>query len=138
LYDVTLTVKDVNGQNATLTKTAYINVTDKATTGGSGSVCPVKPTACNRMNYLASGYAPMKVRFVPTATPRKITSYTWNFGDGTGSKEKSPTHCYKKVGTFSVTLTMKGDHGYCVYKKLGSVKISATKCPSKCSSTCKR
>jgi PKD repeat protein len=136
LYDVTLTVKDASGQNATLTKTAYINVTDKASTGtgGSGSVCPTKPTACSRSNYLATGYAPMKVTFKPTATPRKITSYKWNFGDGTGSTAKSPTHCYKKAGTFTVTLTMKGDHGYCVYKKLGSVKVNA----AKCSSTCKR
>lgn len=34
-----------------------------------------------------------------------ITSYDWNFGDGTTSTEASPLHFYKKAGTFTVKLT---------------------------------
>jgi gliding motility-associated-like protein len=33
-------------------------------------------------------------------------SYTWNFGDGTISHEKNPTHRYKDSHTYSVSLTL--------------------------------
>jgi len=33
------------------------------------------------------------------------TTYTWNFGDGTTSNEKNPTHKYGKSGTYNVSLT---------------------------------
>lgn len=33
------------------------------------------------------------------------TAWTWNFGDGTTSTLKNPTHSYTSLGTFDVTLT---------------------------------
>lgn len=33
--------------------------------------------------------------------------YAWNFGDGGSSTEANPTHVFKKVGTYEVSLTVK-------------------------------
>lgn len=39
------------------------------------------------------------------------TSYSWNFGDGNGSTDMSPSHVYSAAGTYSVTLTVTNDCG---------------------------
>ena len=33
------------------------------------------------------------------------TAWAWNFGDGTGSTVKNPTHVFTAKGTYNVTLT---------------------------------
>lgn len=38
-------------------------------------------------------------------------SYTWDFGDENTSTEESPTHVYADYGTYTVTLTAKGEGG---------------------------
>ena len=35
-----------------------------------------------------------------------IVSYSWNFGDGSTSNEKNPTHAYDERGMYTVTLTV--------------------------------
>jgi hypothetical protein len=42
---------------------------------------------------------------------KDATSYTWDFGDESTSTEESPTHAYADYGTYTVTLTAKGDGG---------------------------
>jgi len=46
-------------------------------------------------------------------------SYLWDFGDGTGSSDMSPTHMYKREGSYDVTLnvwTNKGCYDLYEYK----------------------
>ena len=42
---------------------------------------------------------------------QNATSYLWNFGDGTTSTEKNPTHYYSSEDIFSVTLTGTSQFG---------------------------
>jgi PKD repeat protein len=39
------------------------------------------------------------------------TSYKWNFGDGSTSNEKSPSHTFAKPGEYIVILDATGDNG---------------------------
>mgnify|MGYP003683343725 CR=1 FL=1 len=40
-----------------------------------------------------------------TNTSVDANSYTWNFGDGTGSTSESPTHIFTSSGTYTVSLS---------------------------------
>ena len=53
--------------------------------------------------------APLKAVFNNTSTG--AASYSWDFGDGTISTEKSPTHRYSAAGTYRVTLVTKNSSG---------------------------
>ena len=39
------------------------------------------------------------------------TSWSWDFGDGTGSTTRSPSHVYTSPGAFTVALTVTGPNG---------------------------
>ena len=49
------------------------------------------------------------VTFNPTVSD--VKTYDWDFGDGEKSTEAAPVHTYKKSGTYTVRLTVKGDGG---------------------------
>jgi C1A family cysteine protease len=75
------------------------------------------------------GYTPLKVTFKDRSL-HKPTSWLWDFGDGTTSTEKSPTHTYTMAGTFTVNLTVKNSGGEDLttkeaYITVGSVKAKA-------------
>jgi len=38
-------------------------------------------------------------------------TYLWDFGDGSTSDEKTPSHIYNKAGTYNVTFTVTDDEG---------------------------
>jgi PKD repeat protein len=40
-----------------------------------------------------------------------VTTYLWNFGDGTVSSDKNPSHTYTSTGRFEVSLTVSNSHG---------------------------
>jgi PKD repeat protein len=52
---------------------------------------------------------------------RPITSYSWDFGDGTPGGGRSTTHSYASVGTFTVLLTITDDQGH---RAIASQKIT--------------
>ncbi len=75
----------------------------------------------------ASGVAPLLVDFVPDAAD-DVVSFTWDFGDGSLSSERAPSHVFYAPGTYSVRLTVQdGDGHYAVVRKadcVEAVKIS--------------
>lgn len=50
------------------------------------------------------GFAPLLVRF-SDSTVGAVSSWAWDFGDGTGSGDRNPSHIFGYPGTFSVSLT---------------------------------
>lgn len=62
------------------------------------------------------GAPPLKVRFQNFSTGPIVRSL-WDFGDGTTSIERSPTHTYRKEGVYTVNLniiTSLGAQGYSI------------------------
>ncbi|AKB20051.1 MULTISPECIES: disaggregatase related repeat-containing protein [unclassified Methanosarcina] len=57
-----------------------------------------------------SGNAPLDVTFTDSSTGSP-TAWNWNFGDGTSSTEKSPTHTYSTAGNYTVILTASNAAG---------------------------
>lgn len=57
-----------------------------------------------------SGVAPLKVGFSALFSG-EVMSWKWDFGDGTTSTEKAPTHTYLFPGIYSVSLTVTGPGG---------------------------
>ncbi len=56
------------------------------------------------------GVPPLTVQFTDTSLGI-VTSWLWNFGDGTTSTEQNPTHTYTAAGSYTVTLTAGNSAG---------------------------
>ncbi|WP_295769842.1 PKD domain-containing protein [uncultured Mucilaginibacter sp.] len=53
----------------------------------------------------------------------KITSWKWDFGDGTSSTEQSPVHQYKNAGKYIVVLNIDGPAGSSRMSKVWDVAV---------------
>lgn len=89
-YDVTLIVSNASGSD-TLAQTGYVTISDVPDPGFSFSANGLQVTFTNESEGAAS--------------------YTWNFGDGSGSSQANPVHEYDSAGTYVVTLFAFNDCG---------------------------
>jgi gliding motility-associated-like protein len=88
-----LTVVDVNGCSATAAAQVIINQL---------------PTTTISSNTVA-GCVPLLSGFESTNTA--LTSYIWNFGDGTISNSSSVSHLFTEAGNYSVSITITDANG---------------------------
>ena len=72
-------------------------------TSGSGTA----PTAAFSADAV-SGNAPLTVQFADESTEgtSPISTWTWDFGDGSTSEQANPSHIYSTAGTYTVALTV--------------------------------
>ena len=92
-YSVTLITYTGTGCTDTLVMPDYVQL-------GPPEIVSINPLP-------VGGCAPLVIN--PTAvvnTPEAISSYHWNFGDGTTSNQASPAHQYNNTGVYDVTLTI--------------------------------
>ncbi len=62
----------------------------------------------------ASGTAPLNVNFSSSGShdpDGSISSYSWNFGDGSSSTQANPAHTYDNAGDFTAVLTVTDNQG---------------------------
>ena len=95
-YTVTLTAATVFGSDA-MTITDYVTAV---------TVCPDAAFT----EDVTSGGEPLTVHFTDLST-HAPASWTWNFGDGTGSSQQHPTHTYSTAGQYLVSLTVSNAAG---------------------------
>ncbi len=90
-FTVTLIVSDATNKDTTIKRNFIIAYDNKPK--AAFSALPL------------SGVAPLEVQFNDNSTG-KITSRSWNFGDGDTSSKQNPLHTYISSGSFNVTLTV--------------------------------
>ncbi len=98
-YTVKLTVTNASGKN-TLTRSQYITV--------------YAPPTVNFGAQQTSGCFPLRVQFTDSSTAgpgNSLSTWQWDFGDGTTSTQQSPQHTYTAAGNFTVTLKVTNDKG---------------------------
>ena len=74
-----------------------------------------------------TGAPPLRVAFTDTSTVPEPASWLWDFGDGTTSNERNPTHTYTRAGSFTVRLTVTGPDGAAVASKPAAVIVGDKK-----------
>jgi PKD repeat protein len=58
------------------------------------------------------GTLPLKVTFTDTSTSVvPITSWAWDFGDGTTSNLQNPVHIFQIAGAYPIHLTVTNENG---------------------------
>lgn len=95
-YTVSLTVTDVNGCDSTIVRPDLVTISE--------------PRAGFYADNTFSPCPPLVVGFHDSSTA-DIVSWHWDFGDGSTSNLKDPSHVYLTPGNFTVTLiteTAKG------------------------------
>lgn len=105
-YYVSLNVTNADGCSATTGK--YIGITHPY----------VYVTATGNMNKCE----PVKMIFTANSMS-KISTYNWNFGDGTTSTDRQPEHLFSNPGSYPVTLTYTTDDGCSATVSYGSVRV---------------
>jgi len=101
------TVAFNNLQGWTTPSAQTASITSGQTASATGKYTPVFAAIFTAKT--TSGKAPLTVHFIDGSVGR-IKSRLWNFGDGTTSDSKNPTHTYK-AGTYTVTLIVTGAGG---------------------------
>jgi len=115
-YTVSLTVRNAAGSNA-VTKSSYINI-------ANALMAPVASFSASP----TAGNTPLRVSFTDISTGTPI-SWNWNFGDGTSSTQKSPTHTYSAAGSYTVVLTVSNATGSNTVKKSNYIVANPSKSP---------
>ena len=97
-FSVTLIVTNANGCTDTIFAPDLVNLS-----GPSGDFTFFPDTV---------GCPPYDITFTSTAT--NVTSYTWDFGDGSLGSGEIATHTYTQIGSYIPTLILEDDNG-CVF-----------------------
>ena len=119
-YDVRYVVGDVTsyelvgleeGRTYHFAVTAYDGFNDESEFSNDvGTTIPYRPPIVAFNASTTTGTAPLALNFVATVQGA-VTSYLWNFGDGSTSTSPNPAHVYEVPGVYSVSLTSRGPEG---------------------------
>lgn len=94
---LTANISSANCVVASNDLTITVNASPTAVITPPGSTCLGNATVFSSANSTADGGT--------------ITSWLWNFGDGTTSTEQNPSHTYTSAGTYTVNLTLTSSSG---------------------------
>ncbi|HKC69032.1 MAG TPA: PKD domain-containing protein, partial [Bacteroidia bacterium] len=94
LYHISLTVRDTNGCDSTITDTVRI----------------LKPTAHFNWSVLSSGCGNMIVAFHDSSSGF-VNGWNWSFGNGANANVQNPSYTYTQPGSYNVSLIVTNPGG---------------------------
>ncbi len=97
-YTIAVSVTDDDG--GTTTQTSRVTVQDRPPTAAF-TFSPASPTTGDTATFTDSS----------TDADGTVASWSWDFGDGSNSTVRNPTHKYTSSGTFTVKLTVTDNDG---------------------------
>ncbi len=109
-YSVSLTVTNVGGTDS-VEYSDYITVVGEPLLAASFTA------------DATTGPTPLTVKFTDTSIGA-ITSWLWNFGDGSTSTERNPTHTYTIPGTYTVSLNVSNSFNHNICAKADYITIA--------------
>jgi PKD repeat protein len=119
---VTVSAASIGGDgvpgNGDSTDQDFALVITNGTTGGG----PTGPFA-NFSGTPLSGLAPLAVNFTDSSAGT-IDTWSWDFGDTTGSAVQSPSHSFTNAGSYTVSLTVTGPSGSDTNTKVAYVTVT--------------
>lgn len=68
------------------------------------------------VNFSSLVYYPDQQTNTPVNYPYAVSTYSWNFGDGSSSNAANPAHTYTTAGVYTVTLTVTTSNGCTISK----------------------
>jgi gliding motility-associated-like protein len=98
LYNITLSVTDINGCQNAITKNNFISAAPLFT----GNFSATNTLSCT---------APSTVNFTSTTSVPGTYTYLWKFGDNTTSTSANPSKTYTAVGVYTVELEITSSLG---------------------------
>ena len=99
-YTVTLTVTDDDGDNDSYSETISVQ-----------NVAPSAGFTYSTENDNLSKNKPINFQDTSNDVDGSIISYYWDFGDGTTSTDKNPSHSYDADGRYKITLSITDNDG---------------------------
>jgi len=94
---------------------------DAAAALGGGTV-PSLPVAAFSATPTSGNY-PLDVQFADQSS-NGPTSWSWTFGDGSGSTVQNPSHVYTAAGSYTVSLTVSNADGSDTETKTGYITVT--------------
>lgn len=106
IYSVDLSITDQFGCASKIAKTNYVQIAN--------------PKADFKVSDSTGTCPPLIVSFYNHSV--NYSKWSWDFGDGTTSSEKNPSHFYASAGVFYAVLTVTGPSG-CTSQKIQKIKV---------------
>lgn len=83
-----------------------------STMSGDGPIADFYIASPDTSQSKAAGTAPLSVAFRDASTTLStLLAWNWNFGDGTTSTERNPSHAYSAPGTYTISLEVTDANG---------------------------
>ena len=133
-YDVSLTVTGPDGSD-TETKETYIKLFIPEVPNADFTRDPISVNKPMIVQFIDTSTCPASLIYksngtiltggsIESADDGGITTWTWDFGDGTTSNERNPAHTYQHTGSYTVSLTVVGPGGSDTVTKTNYVQVT--------------
>jgi len=137
-YTVSLTVSGPDGSD-TETKSRFIKLFIPEIPNADFTREPIAINAPMTVQFTDTSTAPATLinltngtlffSSIESASLGGITTWTWEFGDGSTSTERNPSHTYQEAGSYTVSLTAVGPGGSDTESKKGFIQLTKPSTP---------